>query len=93
MDDWLIFQYHFIRDKAESEVLREPFGATEPLGTRPAMGGRRRVGRPRRWLSWGKCVGGLPRKIREVLTPRHDTEPLQAKRLIPCCRENPLASW
>ena len=69
MDDWLIFQYHFIRDKAESEVLREPFGATDPLGTRPAMGGRRRVGRPRRWLSWGKCVGGLPRQIREVIHP------------------------
>jgi hypothetical protein len=26
------------------------------------MGGRRRVGRPRRWLSWGKRVGGLPGK-------------------------------
>jgi hypothetical protein len=24
MDDWLIFQYHFIRAQAESTVLREP---------------------------------------------------------------------
>jgi hypothetical protein len=24
MDDWLIFQYHFIRDQAESMLLREP---------------------------------------------------------------------
>ena len=24
MDDWLIFQYHLIRAKPESEVLREP---------------------------------------------------------------------
>jgi hypothetical protein len=24
MDDWLIFQYHFIRAQAESSVLREP---------------------------------------------------------------------
>jgi hypothetical protein len=32
------------------------------------MGGRRRVGRPRRWSSWGKRVGGSPRKIREAAT-------------------------
>jgi hypothetical protein len=92
MDDWLIFQYHLIRAQAESEVLREPFGATDQLGTRPAKGGRRRAARPRRWLSWGKCVGGSPRQIREVVTLRHDAEPFQAKRVIPCCRENPLAS-
>jgi hypothetical protein len=24
MDDWLIFQYHFIRAQAESRLLREP---------------------------------------------------------------------
>ena len=24
MDDWLIFQYHFIRAQAESGLLREP---------------------------------------------------------------------
>ena len=77
MDDWLIFQYHFIRDKAESEVLREPFGATDQLGTRPAMGGRRKVARPRRWLTWGKCVGRLPRQIREVIILRHDAEPFR----------------
>jgi hypothetical protein len=75
MDDWLIFQYHLIRAQAESEVLREPFGATDQLGTRPAKGGRRRVARPRRWLSWGKCVGGSPRQIRGVVTLRHDAEP------------------
>ena len=69
MDDWLIFQYHLIRAQPESEELREPFGATDQLGTRPAKGGRRRVARPRRWLSWGKCVGGSPRQIREVINP------------------------
>jgi hypothetical protein len=62
MDDWLIFQYHLIRAHPESEVLREPFGATDQLGIREAKGGRRRVGRPTRWLSWGKRVGGLPGK-------------------------------
>jgi hypothetical protein len=69
MDDWLIFQYHLIRAQTESAVLREPFGATDPRGTRSAKGGRRRVARPRRWLSWGKRVGGLPRQIREVINP------------------------
>jgi hypothetical protein len=75
MDDRLIFLYHHERAQAESEVLREPFGATDPLGTRPAMGGRRRVARPRRWLTWGKCVGRSPRQIRESAFPRHDAEP------------------
>jgi hypothetical protein len=92
MDDWLIFQYHLIRAKTESAVLREPFGATDPRCTRLAKGGRRRVARPRRWLSWGKCVEGSSRQIRRVVTSRHDAEPFQAKRVIPCCRENPLAS-
>ena len=35
MDDWLIFQYHFIRAKAESDLLRGclPFGRrTDPIG-------------------------------------------------------------
>ena len=76
MDDWLIFQYHLIRAHPESELLREPFGATDPLGTREAKGGRRRVGRPTRWSSWGKCVGGFPRQIRGATTLRHDAEPL-----------------
>ena len=34
MDDWLIFQYHFIRAQAESSVLREPLlreGLPTPL--------------------------------------------------------------
>ena len=30
MDDWLIFQYHLIRAKTESAVLREPFGGYRP---------------------------------------------------------------
>jgi hypothetical protein len=32
------------------------------------MRGRRRVGRPRRWSSWGKRVGGLRRQIRGAAT-------------------------
>ena len=79
MEDWLIFQYHLNRAKAESEPLREPLhlgGATDPLGTRPAKGGRRRVARPRRWSSWGKRVGRLPRQIREVTILRRNAESL-----------------
>ena len=65
MDDWLIFQYHFIRAQAESRLLREPpSGGYRPTWRRPAKGGRRRVRRPRRWSSWGKCVGRPPRQIR-----------------------------
>jgi hypothetical protein len=46
------------------------------------MGGRRRVGEPRRWLSWGKRVGGgldksgphiprdaMPSRLGEVTDP------------------------
>ena len=77
MDDWLIFQYHLDRAQAESRALREPFGATDQPGTRPAMGGRRKVARPRRWLSWGKCVGRPPRQIQEVIILRHDAEPFR----------------
>src|SRR3989304_2956986 len=69
MDDWLIFQYHLIRAHPESELLREPWGGTDPLGTREAKGGRRRVGRPTRWSSWGKCVGGPSRQIRRAINP------------------------
>jgi hypothetical protein len=68
MDDWLIFQYHLNRAHPKSGLLRKSLhlgGATDPLGTREAKGGRRRVARPRRWSSWGKCVGGPPRQIRE----------------------------
>src|SRR2546425_5292335 len=70
MEDRLIFRYHLNRANAEPELLRKPLhlgGATDPLGTRQAMGGRRRVGRPRRWSSWGKGVGGPSRKIRRVI--------------------------
>jgi hypothetical protein len=70
MDDWLIFQYHFIRAQAESRLLREPpSGGYRPTWRRPAKGGRRRVRRPRRWSSWGKCVGRPPRQIREAVNP------------------------
>jgi hypothetical protein len=69
MDDWLIFQYHLIRAQPESRALREPFRATDRPGTRAAKGGRRRVGRPTRWSSWGKCVGGSPRQTRGTVNP------------------------
>src|SRR5205809_4866637 len=95
MEDRLIFRYHLDRANAESELLRKTLqlgGSTEPLSTRQAKGGRRRVSRPRRWSSWGKGVGRLRRQIREAAFLRPDAEPLQAKRPIPCCREKPLAS-
>src|SRR5262245_44942228 len=95
MEDRLIFRYHLDRANAESELLRKTLhlgGSTDPLGTRQAKGGRRRVGRPTRWSSWGKEVGRSPRQSGGSSIPRSDAEPLQAKRLIPCCRENPLAS-
>ena len=38
MDDWLIFQYHLIRAKPESEVLREPLRG---LPTNSVLGQRR----------------------------------------------------
>jgi len=72
MDDWLIFQYHLDRAHPKSGLLRKSLhlgGATDPLGTREAKGGRRRVARPRRWSSWGKRVGRLPRQIRGVVNP------------------------
>jgi hypothetical protein len=79
MEDRLIFRYHLNRANAEPELLRKPLhlgGATDPFGSRQAMGGRRRVGRPRRWSSWGKGVGGSSRQIRRITTPRPDAEPL-----------------
>jgi hypothetical protein len=69
MEDRLIFRYHLNRANPQSELLREPLhrgGATDPLGSRDAKGGRRRVGRPRRWSSWGKGVGGSSRQIRRI---------------------------
>jgi hypothetical protein len=71
MDDWLIFQYHLDRAHPKSGLLRKSLhlgGATDPLGTREAKGGRRRVARPRRWSSWGKRVGRPPRQIRGVIS-------------------------
>jgi hypothetical protein len=70
MDDWLIFQYHLTRAQADSTLLREPpSGGYRPRWGRPAKGGRRRVSRPRRWLSWGKCVGRFPRQIQGAVNP------------------------
>ena len=72
MEDRLIFRYHLDRVNAETELLREPLhlgGATDPLGTRPAKGGRRRVARPRRWSTWGKRVGRFRRQIRGAANP------------------------
>ena len=70
MEDRLIFRYHLNRDNAESELLRKTLhlgGSTDPLGIRQPMGGRRRVGRPRRWSSWDQGVGGSPRQIRGII--------------------------
>jgi hypothetical protein len=79
MEDRLIFRYHLNRANSEPELLRKTLhlgGSTDPLGTREAMEGRRRVGRPRRWSSWDKGVGGSPRQIRGIMTLRPDVEPL-----------------
>ncbi len=70
MEDRLIFRYHLDRANAGPVLLRKPLhlgGATDPRGSRQAKGGRRRVGRPTRWSSWGKGVGGPPRQIRGVV--------------------------
>jgi hypothetical protein len=72
MEDRLIFRYHLIRANPESELLRETLhlgGSTDPLRSREAKGGRRRVGRPRRWSSWGKGVGRSRRQIRGTVNP------------------------
>ena len=72
MEDRLIFRYHLDRANAESGLLRKTLhlgGSTDPLGTRQAKGGRRRVGRPTRWSSWGKEVGRSPRQIRGIINP------------------------
>ena len=72
MEDRLIFRYHLDRANPETELLREPLhrgGATDPLDIREAKGGRRRVGRPTRWSSWGKEVGRSPRQIRGIINP------------------------
>ena len=41
----------------------------------------------------GKDVGGPVGKSAGHMTPRSDAEPFQAKWVILCCREKPLASY
>ena len=82
MEDRLIFRYHLDRVNPEPELLREAphLGVpTDPLGSREPKGGRRRVGGPRRWSSWGKRVGGPPRQIR-VAIQRRDAMPSRIRR-------------
>jgi hypothetical protein len=72
MEDRLIFRYHLDRANPEPELLRKVLhlgGPTDPLGSRAAKGGRRRVARPRRWSSWGKGVGRSRRQIRGAVNP------------------------
>jgi hypothetical protein len=72
MEDRLIFRYHLDRANLEPELLRKPLhlgGATDPLGIREAKGGRRRVARPRRWLTWGKGVGRSRRQNHGAVNP------------------------
>ena len=47
MDDWLIFQYHFIRAQAESDLLRGclPFLGGEPTRSEEASDGGTQEGR------------------------------------------------
>ena len=56
------------------------------------MRGHRKVSEPRRWLTWGKRVGGGPGKSGPHKTLRREAEPIQVKSLILCCQENPLVS-
>ena len=59
MHNWLIFQYHRVRAHPNPEGTKGlAFGPIRPTSRREAKGGRRRVDEPRRWLSWGKRVGG-----------------------------------
>ena len=72
MEDRLIFRYHLDRANSEPELLRKTSHlgrSTDPLGSRTAKGGRRRVGQPRRWSSWGKRVGRSRRQIRGTVNP------------------------
>src|SRR5690554_3460942 len=99
MHNRLIFRYRCARAPAEGWLLRgyqlpvRGWLVNRPTGLRQAMRGRRRVDEPRRWLSWGKRVDRGPGKSGPHQRSRRDTEPLQVKSLIPCCREKPLASW
>src|ERR1051326_5453522 len=58
MHNGLIFPYHRVRAHSNPRALRGWLLPNRPTERRIAKGGRRRVGHPRRWLSWGKCVGG-----------------------------------
>ncbi len=72
MEDRLIFRYHLDRANLEAELLSEALQLGEPidpLGSREAKGGRRRVARPRRWSTWGKGVGRPGRQIRRAIDP------------------------
>ena len=64
------------------------FGDEPTHGGRKAMRGRRKVGEPRRWLSWGKRVG-RGQANPDLIILRRDAEPIQAKSLILCCLEKP----
>src|SRR4051812_9304222 len=57
MHNRLIFRYHRVRAHPNPEVLRGCLRTNRPTLGRAAKGGRRRVGEPRRWLTWGKRVG------------------------------------
>jgi hypothetical protein len=64
MDDRLIFRYLYGRVHAGHRLLNDPsssFGTAAMVVTRlwcgRAMGGRRQVAQPTRWLTWGKRVG------------------------------------
>jgi hypothetical protein len=60
MHNRLIFRYHRVRAKPKiGDVGAVPSGTIPPSWWRVTEGGRRRVGEPRRWLSWGKRVGGF----------------------------------
>ena len=64
MHNRLIFRYRRTRANADPSLLR---GCHLRVANRPtvrtqAMRGRRRIGEPRRWLSWGKRVGRGPGK-------------------------------
>ena len=72
MEDRLIFRYHLDRVNPEPGTLREAPHLEEPIdppGSREPKGGRRRLGGPRRWSSWGKEVGRPGRQIRRAVNP------------------------
>src|SRR5436305_13883124 len=58
----LMCRYHRVHAAIDSWGLRGCLRAKRTTMRRAAKGGRRRVGEPRRWLSWGKRIGGGPGK-------------------------------